>query len=74
MFNQKVRKVMEGERILVASLQTPVSRAAQLMAEGGVGVVLVVDGDQLVGSSPRATPCSASSRAGWTRPQPQSKA
>ncbi len=49
MFNQKVRKVMQGERMLVASPQTLVSQAAQLMAEGGVGVVLVVDDDRLVG-------------------------
>lgn len=49
MFSQKVRKVMQGERMLVAPPQTSVSRAAQLMSEGGIGAVLVVQDEQLVG-------------------------
>lgn len=49
MFSQRIRKVMQGERMLVAPSGTTVCQAAQLMAEGGTGAVLVVDEGQLVG-------------------------
>jgi CBS domain-containing protein len=49
MFSQRIRKVMQGERMLVAPSGTTVQRAAQLMAEGGMGAVLVVDDERLVG-------------------------
>ena len=40
---------MQGERMLVAPSRTTVRQAAQLMAEGGIGAVLVVDDEKLVG-------------------------
>ena len=40
---------MQGERMLVAPSATTVHQAAQLMAEGGTGAVLVVDDERLVG-------------------------
>ena len=49
MFTQPVRNVMEQEKLLTASPETTVSKAAKLMAERKVGAVLVIDEQRLVG-------------------------
>jgi CBS domain-containing protein len=49
MFSQLIREVMEQKKLLTASPQTTVSKAAKLMAKRNVGAVMVVDGRRLVG-------------------------
>ena len=49
MFNERVRRMMSGERLVTAPLHTPVREAARLMAELGGHVVLVTDGERLAG-------------------------
>lgn len=49
MFNQRIRQVMQSEKLLTAAPETTVLRAAQLMAEGDSGAVLVVEGGALRG-------------------------
>lgn len=73
MFGQPVRTVMEREKLLTASPETTVSKAAKLMAHRKVGAVMVVADQKLVGifterdavfrviargRDPRATPLS----------------
>jgi CBS domain-containing protein len=48
-FSQRVKQIMEGERLLVATPQSSVSDAARLMAGDDVGAVVVVEKDQVVG-------------------------
>lgn len=47
--SQRVRDVMERERLLTAPPDITVSEAAKLMAERKVGAVMVVEGQSLVG-------------------------
>jgi CBS domain-containing protein len=49
MLSQRVRDVMEGEKLLTASPDTTVSEAAKLMAERRVGAIMVVERQGLVG-------------------------
>jgi CBS domain-containing protein len=49
MFSVRIRNMMELEKMLTASSQTSVGDAAQLMASAGVGAVMVVDSERLVG-------------------------
>lgn len=49
MYSQQVRDVMEHEKLLAASPDISVSKAAKLMAKRGVGAVMVVERDNLVG-------------------------
>jgi CBS domain-containing protein len=49
MFDEPVGRVMERKRLLKASRETLVNNAARLMARRGVGAVLVVEGQRLVG-------------------------
>lgn len=49
MFSQRVKKVMQAEKLILASPATTVSQAAALMAESAFGAVLVVDEGRLVG-------------------------
>jgi CBS domain-containing protein len=49
MFSQPIRDVMEQKKLLTASPQTTVSKAAKLMAKRNVGAVMVVDDRRLVG-------------------------
>lgn len=49
MLSQRVRDVMERERLLTAPPDITVSEAAKLMAERKVGAVMVVEGQSLVG-------------------------
>lgn len=49
MFNQPIRAVMEKRKLVTASPDTTVSKAAKLMAKKKVGAVLVVQDDRLVG-------------------------
>jgi CBS domain-containing protein len=49
MFSQRIRSVMERRKLVTAPPETPVSKAAKLMAKKNVGAVLVVEGDRLVG-------------------------
>jgi len=49
MFNERVRRMMAGERLMTAPLQTSVRDAARMMADAGGGVVLVMDGERLAG-------------------------
>jgi len=49
MFDQPVRSVMQRQKVLKAPPETPVSKAAQLMASKNVGAVMVVDDERLVG-------------------------
>lgn len=49
MFSQRVREVMEQEKLLTASPETTVSEAAELMANRNVGAVMVVEHERLVG-------------------------
>jgi CBS domain-containing protein len=47
MFSQRIRRMMEHEKLLTANPQTTVSEAARLMARGSVSAVVVVE-DELV--------------------------
>jgi len=49
MFSQRIKSVMERRKTLVASPDTSVSKAAQLMAKKNVGAVMVVEDKRLVG-------------------------
>lgn len=49
MFNQRIRSVMEPHKVLTASPDTTVSKAAELMAKRNVGAVMVVENQHLVG-------------------------
>ena len=49
MFGLPIRSVMEPRKLVVASPQTSVREAAQLMVDAQVGAVLVVSEDRLVG-------------------------
>ncbi|HVN34423.1 MAG TPA: CBS domain-containing protein [Casimicrobiaceae bacterium] len=49
MFDEPVGRVMQQRGLLKASRETLVNSAAKLMASRGLGAVLVVDGEQLVG-------------------------
>lgn len=49
MFGQPVSRVMERRKLLLASAQTSVDKAAKMMASKRVGAVLVVEGERLVG-------------------------
>ena len=49
MFDQPIRNIMEQKKFLTASPQTSVRDAARLMAKKNVGVILVVENDQLTG-------------------------
>jgi CBS domain-containing protein len=49
MFNERVRRMMAGERLMTAALQTSARDAAKMMADAGGGVVLVMDGERLAG-------------------------
>jgi CBS domain-containing protein len=49
MFNERVRRMMAGEHLMTAVLQTSAHDAAKMMADAGGGVVLVMDGERLAG-------------------------
>lgn len=49
MFSQRIRQVMQGERLLTAHGDTSVADAAKLMARRRTSAVVVVDGDAVVG-------------------------
>ena len=49
MYGQRVKEVMERERMLTAPPQTTVSEAARSMAAQGVSAVLVIDAGRLAG-------------------------
>jgi CBS domain-containing protein len=49
MLSTPVKEVMESRKLLVAAPDTTVRAAAEQMATRGVGAVLVVDGQQLLG-------------------------
>jgi CBS domain-containing protein len=49
MLSLPIGSLIEPRKLVVASLDTPVSVAAALMQEGKVGAVLVVEGERLAG-------------------------
>lgn len=49
MFSQSVRSVMEPRKLLIATPQTSVSKAAKMMAERKVGAIIVVADEHVVG-------------------------
>ena len=49
MFEQRVSKIMERKKLLVAPPDTSVHKAAQLMAKRNVGAIMVVANQRLVG-------------------------
>jgi len=49
MFDLSVRNVMDRKKLLVATPQTTVAKAARLMAAKHVGAILVVEEDRLLG-------------------------
>ena len=49
MFSTPVRSLIEPHKLLVASLESTVREATELMASRGVGAVLVVDREELLG-------------------------
>jgi CBS domain-containing protein len=49
MFSEPIRKVMERKKLVTASPDTSVGRAAKLMAENKVSAVMVVENRRLVG-------------------------
>lgn len=49
MFSQPIRTMMEKKRLVTASPETTVSKAAKLMAKRRVGAVMVVEEHRLVG-------------------------
>ena len=49
MFSQRIKNVMEREKLLIAPPDTNVSTAAKLMAKKNVGAVMVVEDERLVG-------------------------
>ncbi|OGA10461.1 MAG: hypothetical protein A3G26_08920 [Betaproteobacteria bacterium RIFCSPLOWO2_12_FULL_65_110] len=49
MFSQRIRSMMEQEKLLTAPPETTVSNAAKLMASKKAGAVMVVENQRLVG-------------------------
>jgi CBS domain-containing protein len=49
MFSTPVRSLIDPHKLLVATSESTVREAAELMASRGVGAVLVVDRDELLG-------------------------
>ena len=49
MYGQRIKEVMERERMLTAAPHTSVADAARMMAEQTVSAVLVLDGPRLAG-------------------------
>lgn len=49
MYEQRLREVMDKRRLVKAAPTMTVREAARLMAAKGVGAVMVLDGDRLVG-------------------------
>ena len=49
MFSLPIEEVMERKKLLTAPPRTTVAKAAKLMAQRGVGALMVVDRQQLVG-------------------------
>ncbi len=49
MFSQRIRTLMEKKKLVTASPETTVSKAAKLMAKRKVGAVMVVEERRLVG-------------------------
>lgn len=49
MFSERIRSVMERKKMLTASPETTVGKAAKLMANKKVGAVMVVEKERLVG-------------------------
>jgi CBS domain-containing protein len=49
MYSERVKKVMDRKRRLVAPAETTVAEAAKLMAKKNVGAVMVVKGKSLIG-------------------------
>lgn len=49
MFSTPVKEIMESRKLLLAAPDTTVHAAAELMATRGVGAVLVVENQQLLG-------------------------
>ena len=49
MFDKPVRSVMQRRRVLKATPETLVSKAAELMAAKNVGAIMVIEDDRLVG-------------------------
>jgi CBS domain-containing protein len=49
MFSEPIKNVMERNKVVSAPPETSVEAAARLMAERGVGAVLVVEGKRLIG-------------------------
>ena len=49
MFDEPVKRVMQRGKLLKVSPETLVNNAAKLMAKKGVGAVLVVEGERLIG-------------------------
>lgn len=49
MYEQRLREVMDKRRLVKAAPTMTVREAARLMAAKGVGAVMVLDGEQLVG-------------------------
>jgi CBS domain-containing protein len=49
MFDQPIRSVIQRNKLVKVPPETPVSKAAALMAKKNVGVVLVVESERLVG-------------------------
>lgn len=49
MFNQRIKSVMEPQKVLTAPPETTVSKAAELMVKKNVGAVMVVENERLIG-------------------------
>jgi CBS domain-containing protein len=49
MFDRTVKDMMRREKVLKAPPETPVGKAAKLMASNGVGAIMVIEDDCLVG-------------------------
>jgi CBS domain-containing protein len=49
MFSTPVSEIMDSRKLLLAGPQTTVGEAAKSMAARGVGAILVVEGDRLLG-------------------------
>ena len=49
MFSQRIRRVMEREKLITAPAQTTVSEAAKMMAKSGISAIVVVENEVLIG-------------------------
>src|SRR5689334_24235287 len=49
MYSQPLKTVMEKDRLIMASPRTTVSEAARRMAQAGVGAVMVIERNRLIG-------------------------